>query len=57
MPKLTVENLESRVARLLEQMEMYGRKHKDYKQWSSSRDYYIAKLNYMDENDLQTIEL
>tara|TARA_R110002096_G_scaffold369525_1_gene562765 strand:- start:1381 stop:1554 length:174 start_codon:yes stop_codon:yes gene_type:complete len=57
MAKVTVTELENRVATLLNKMEKEGRKHKDYNKWNSSRDYYINKLSYMDEHDLLTIEL
>lgn len=57
MPKLTSTQLEKRVASLNEQMQKHGEKHPEYKQWQSSRNYYVNKLTEMDEYDLLTIEI
>ena len=55
--KVNETHIEMRIKRLNEQMQLHGENHKDYKQWESSRNYYVAKLSYMDENDLKTIEI
>lgn len=57
MAKLTATQLEKRVQALNEQMTKHGEKHPDYKQWQSSRNYYVNKLTEMDEYDLVTIEI
>ncbi len=57
MAKFTVTQLENRVNALNESMIKHGLLHKDYKQWESSRNYYVGKLTEMDEQDLKTIEI
>jgi hypothetical protein len=55
--KVNETHLEMRIQRLNEQMQLHGENHKDYNQWITSRDYYVRKLAYMDEHDLQTVEI
>ncbi|MCI2229555.1 hypothetical protein MC378_10285 [Polaribacter sp. MSW13] len=57
MAKFTVTQLEKRVADLNTEMMKHGERHENYKQWQSSRNYYVNKLTEMDEYDLQTIEI
>lgn len=57
MANLTVSQLEHRVKCLNDKMLKEGEKHPDYKQWQSSRNYYVNKLTEMDEYDLKTIEI
>lgn len=57
MAKVTVTQLENRVKSLNDKMMKEGEKHPDFKQWQSSRNYYVNKLTEMDEYDLQTIEI
>ena len=57
MAKFNITQLENRIGALNEKMLKEGENHDDYKSWEQSRNYYVAKLTEMDENDLLTIEI
>jgi hypothetical protein len=57
MANFTVTQLEGSVKALNDEMLIHGEKHPKYKEWKTSRNYYVSKLSEMDEYDLKTIEI
>ncbi len=55
--KVTQQWLERRIKNQNEWLQSNGLKHFEYPQNKQKRDYYVAKLIELEENELETIKI